>query len=223
MFSPAKSYMWFGAQGGLLPPTAFARSLLQGRKRPSRGKRISSFKINHGMNPRHVWQGELSLQLTMLQGKHSLVSPRGSTQDQQRCGLHFCRAAGTSWEPRVPCCRTTSLVTLWDMSPEIPDSSGLLHSQLTVPCPQRAASGAHSPSLPGLKGAEAGTPTFLQENPFDALVQHRSITPVPELPPHQPLAAVSMVEASSHCCDSRCPRVNQRGYLLGTTETRWWG
>lgn len=40
---------------------------------------------------------------------------------------------------------------------------------------------------------------------------------------HQPLAAVSMVEASSHCCDSRCPRVNQRGYLLGTTDTRWCG
>lgn len=26
-----------------------------------------------------------------------------------------------------------------------------------------------------------------------------------------PLAAVSMVEASSHCCDSKCPSVNQRG------------
>ena len=38
-----------------------------------------------------------------------------------------------------------------------------------------------------------------------------------------PLAAVSMVEASSHCWDSRCPRVNQRGYLLGTMEIPWWG
>lgn len=36
-----------------------------------------------------------------------------------------------------------------------------------------------------------------------------------------PLAAVSMVEASSHCCDSRCPSVNQRGYLLGTMEMPW--
>lgn len=40
---------------------------------------------------------------------------------------------------------------------------------------------------------------------------------------HPPLAAVSIVEASSHCWDSKCPRVNQRGYLLGTTETIWWG
>jgi hypothetical protein len=38
-----------------------------------------------------------------------------------------------------------------------------------------------------------------------------------------PLAAVSMVEASSHCWDSRCPRVNQRGYRLGTMEIPWWG
>lgn len=26
-----------------------------------------------------------------------------------------------------------------------------------------------------------------------------------------PLAAVSIVEANSHCCDSKCPSVNQRG------------
>lgn len=38
-----------------------------------------------------------------------------------------------------------------------------------------------------------------------------------------PLAAVSIVEASSHCWDSRWPRVNQRGYLLGTIEMPWWG
>lgn len=31
--------------------TACARSLPQGRQRQSRGKRISSFKLNHGMNP----------------------------------------------------------------------------------------------------------------------------------------------------------------------------
>lgn len=32
-----------------------------------------------------------------------------------------------------------------------------------------------------------------------------------------------MVEASSHCWDSRCPSVNQRGYLLGTMDRPWWG
>jgi len=32
-----------------------------------------------------------------------------------------------------------------------------------------------------------------------------------------------MVEASSHCWDSRCPSVNQRGYLLGTMEMPWCG
>lgn len=103
---------------------------------------------------------------------------------------------------------------------KIPDSGGLLRGQLTVPCPWWAASGAPSRSLPVLEGAEAGAPSFLQDNPFNALVQH---CPITLGPPYQPLAAVSMVEASSHCCDSKCPRVNQRGYLLGTTETRWWG
>lgn len=106
---------------------------------------------------------------------------------------------------------------------EIPDSGGLLRGQFTMSCPWQAASGAPRQSLLVLEGAEAAAPSFLQENPFDTLMWHRPITPVTELPPHQPLAAVSMVEASSHCCDSRCPRVNQRGYLLGTTETRWWG
>ena len=36
-----------------------------------------------------------------------------------------------------------------------------------------------------------------------------------------PLAAVSIVEASSHCWDSTWLRVNQRGYRLVTTDTMW--
>lgn len=38
-----------------------------------------------------------------------------------------------------------------------------------------------------------------------------------------PLAAVSMVDASSHCWDSMWLKVNQRGYRLGTTDAMWWG
>ena len=38
-----------------------------------------------------------------------------------------------------------------------------------------------------------------------------------------PLAAVSIVDASSHCWDSMWLRVNQRGYRLGTTDAMWCG
>lgn len=48
-----------------------------------------------------------------------------------------------------------------------------------MPCVGQADSGALSWTLPVLKGAETEAPSSLQENPFDALVQHCPITPIP--------------------------------------------
>lgn len=165
------------------------------------------------MNPQYVGQG-----------RHGPASPWGPTRDPQRCSQLPCRAAHTSWEPPVLCCWITSLGALWDQSPGDPRLcwAALRPAHRALP-----AMGCQWGTQPGLcqhsREQKEELPLFSSEVPLMLLCGSVPSPPSQSLPPHQPLAAVSMVEASSHCCDSRCPRVNQRGYLLGTTETRWWG
>lgn len=123
------------------------------------------------------------------------------------------RPACTSLEIPILPCWTMSPLGQESQKPQISKPSSLCpaHSRLPVGHPASLCQCQQKQELPSLSSKKL----------FNALVHHHPTNPAPELPHHQPLAAVSMVEASSHCCDSRCPRVNQRGYLLGTTETRW--
>lgn len=148
--------MWFGAQGGLLPPTAYAGSLPQGWKRQSRGERINSFKLNHGMTPRHAWQGLLTWQLAVLQGRHGPASPRALPRT---CGIMAARLACTPWEIPILPCWTMSLLGQEFQKPQILKASS--------PCPahSRLPEGHPASLCQCSREQKQELPLFSQRNP----------------------------------------------------------